>query len=42
MGYLNQNNQLSIYTGLLGLFALCARYEFEMDEDREPLYEIIK
>ena len=42
MSYLNQNNQLSIYTGLLGLFALCGRFEFEMDEDRIPLYEIIK
>jgi hypothetical protein len=42
MSYLNQHNQLSIYTGLLGLFALAARFEFELDEDREPLFEIIK
>jgi hypothetical protein len=26
----------------LGLFALAARYEFEFDEDRYPLHEIIK
>ena len=42
MGYLGQNNPQSIYTGLLGLYALTARYEFELDEEREPLFEIIK
>lgn len=43
MGYLNQStNALSIYAGLLGLFALAARYEFELDEDRLPLHQIIK
>ena len=42
MGYLGQNNELSIYTGLLGLYALTSRFEFELEEDREPLFEIIK
>jgi len=42
MQHLSTHNQLSIYTGLQGLFALAARYEFELDEDREPLFEIIK
>ena len=42
MGYLRGQNTLSIYTGLHGLFALAARYEFELDEDRQPLFEIIK
>ena len=42
MGYLNNHTQQSIYAGLLGLFALTARFEFELDEDREPLFEIIK
>lgn len=31
-----------MYAGLQGLFALAARYEFELDEDRLPLHEIIK
>jgi hypothetical protein len=42
MGYLGQDNQLSVYTGLLGLYALTARFEFELEEDREPLFEIIR
>jgi hypothetical protein len=41
MEYLKTQNQLSVYAGLQGLFALAARYEFEMDEDRLPLHEII-
>lgn len=35
---LQQKNQVSVYSGLLGLFALVSKYEFELDEDREPLY----
>jgi hypothetical protein len=31
-----------VYAGLQGLFALAARYEFEMDEDRLPLHTIIQ
>lgn len=42
MGFLGKETQLSIYTGLLGLFALTSRYEFEMDEDRIPLFDIIQ
>lgn len=42
MEFLNKNDEKSIYTGLLGLYALSARYEFELDEDRAPLHQIIK
>ena len=31
-----------VYAGLQGLRALTARYEFEMDDEREPLDEIIR
>lgn len=40
--YLTQQNQVSVYAGLQGLFALASRYQFEMDEEREPLHQIIK
>ena len=40
--YLNGNTKESIYAGLQGLHALSARYEFELDEDRDPLHEIIR
>lgn len=42
LGYLKTHNQLAIYAGLQGLFALASRFEFEMEEEREPLFEIIK
>ena len=42
MACLSENSQISVYAGLQGLFALAARYEFELDEDRLPLQEIIK
>lgn len=42
MEYLSKNDEKSIYTGLQGLYALSARYEFELDEDREPLHHIIR
>lgn len=38
---LNSQNEKGIYTGLLALFALVKRYEYEMDEDRELLYPIL-
>lgn len=28
-------------TGLYGLYGLCKKFEYEFDEDREGLYEII-
>lgn len=34
-------DEISIYAGLQGLLALASRYEFEFDEDRIPLHEII-
>lgn len=39
---LTVNDQISVYAGLQGLFALAARYEFELDEDRLALHEIIQ
>ena len=38
--YLNSNNEKGIYTGLLALFALVKKYEFEMEKDRIPLHNI--
>jgi importin-7 len=42
LAFLQKNEQLAVYAGLQGLFALAARYEFELDEDREPLHKIIQ
>jgi hypothetical protein len=39
--FLNSQDELKVYTGLSGLLALTSRYEFELDEDRQPLFEII-
>jgi len=41
LGYLQEKNPLSVFAGLQGLFALAARFEFELDEDRLPLHQII-
>jgi hypothetical protein len=41
MELLQIQDQVSVYAGLQGLFALAARYEFELDEDRLALHEII-
>lgn len=40
MQALNSQNEKGTLTGLLTLFGLVKKYEFEMDKDREPLYEI--
>lgn len=40
MNALNYNDEKGITTGLLTLLSLVRKYEFEMDEDREPLYGI--
>lgn len=37
---LNSQNDKGILTGLLALFGLVKKYEFEMEEDREPLFAI--
>ena len=34
MNYINSNDKAMIYSGLKGLYALCSRYENEIDEDR--------
>jgi hypothetical protein len=38
---LNSKNEKGIYTGLLALLGLVKKYEYEMDEDREPLNQIL-
>lgn len=38
---MNSKDELKVYTGLSGLFALTSRYEFELEEEREPLFDII-
>ena len=39
---LTSGNERGIMTGLLSLFALTKKYEYEMDEDREPLFGIME
>ncbi len=39
--YLNQQDERAVITGMLGLKSLCKKYEYEMDEERNPLYDII-
>jgi hypothetical protein len=41
MEFMQAKDELKVYTGLSGLLALTSRYEFELDEDRQPLFEII-
>lgn len=38
---LQSQNEKGIYTGLLALFSLVKKYEYEMEEDRDPLFEIV-
>jgi hypothetical protein len=38
---LTSGNERGIMTGLTSLFALTKKYEYEMDEDREPLFLIM-
>jgi len=35
--YLGHQEEKSILTGLQGLYALTQKYEYESDEEREPL-----
>ena len=39
--YLKMESTQAVYTGLMGLYALCSKYQFELDEAREPLYPIL-
>lgn len=41
MSYLSQQEEKSVMTGLQGLFSLTKKYEYELEESREPLYGII-
>ena len=41
VSYLQSGDDLQIYAGLQGLYALSDRYEYNMGEDREALYKII-
>lgn len=38
--YLNSKNEKGIYTGLVALLALVKKYEFELEDDRKPLFDI--
>ena len=38
---LNSGNEKGILTGLQALFCLTKKYEFEIEEEREPLYPIM-
>ena len=40
--YLGQADEKAVLTGLLGLKGLCKKYEYELEEEREPLYDIIR
>lgn len=41
INYLSQQEDKAIITGLFGLFGLCKKFEYELDDGREPLYNII-
>jgi len=34
-------DEKAVMTGLLGLKGLCTKYEYEMEDEREPLFQII-
>jgi hypothetical protein len=34
-------DEKAVMTGLLGLKGLCKKYEYELEDERVPLYEII-
>ena len=38
---LTSGNELAIMTGLNALFALAKKYEYEMEDDRDPLLELM-
>ena len=38
---LNMEGEKAVYTGLLALLGLVQKYEYEMEEDREPLFAIL-
>ena len=40
MTLLNGSDQFSVYTGLLAMYALARRYEYDQDEDRVSFYQI--
>jgi hypothetical protein len=38
---LRMENEKAVYTGLMALLALVSKYEYDQDEEREPLYAIL-
>lgn len=40
--YLSINDEKSVMTGLFGLKGLVKKYEYELQEERDPLYPIIQ
>jgi hypothetical protein len=38
---LNMEGEKAVYTGLLALLGLVQKYEYELEEDRLPLFDIL-
>ena len=38
---MNVQEEKSVLTGLFALQGLCKKYEYEMYEDRQPLYDVV-
>ena len=38
--YLSQQEEKAVVTGLYGLKGLCKKYEYELEDGRQPLYDI--
>ena len=39
---LSSGNEKGVLTGLQALFCLTKKFEFELEEEREPLYDIMQ
>lgn len=40
--YLGSQEERNVHTGLIALKCLVKKYEYEMDDERKPLYDIIQ
>lgn len=40
--YLSQQDEKALLTGLQALYCVIRKYEYELDEEREPLYSVIQ
>jgi hypothetical protein len=41
MALINGDTPKKVYAGLQGLVSIVARYEYEMEEERNPLHELV-